>query len=70
MATKFEISDAQSTRVKEWIAEHMPQHTKGIDCTGACVRFTFMPTGLGVVPGVECLYCDARLGLSESSEKW
>lgn len=70
MATKFEVSDAQDKRVKEWMMEHMPQHTKGIDCTGACLRFTFMPTGLGVVAGVECLYCDARLPLTEPSEDW
>lgn len=64
MATTFELTEKQDKAVRTWMLDHAPVHKNDpIDCTGAYLRFTFMPTGLGVVKAVECIYCTHRLPL-------
>ncbi len=66
MGTKFELTDQQHERVIAWSKEHAANHSKGPkDVSGAYLRFTFIPTGLGINASVNCLYCGKEINITE-----
>lgn len=66
MTTKFELNKEQDARFKSWREKHREVHANGVrDCSGAWLRFTFMPTGVGDNVEVECIWCPGvKLNLS------
>src|ERR1700693_4869179 len=58
---KFELDAEQEARANAWLKHHFEvQHAgfKGRDCTGAAVRYIFMPTGMGPATSLECIWCN------------
>ncbi len=66
--TFFELSDLEEKAVDEW----RKGHECSLRCTnttiGGKIKYSFTPTGLGVIVAVECT-CGAKLDLSEY-DKW
>src|SRR5512135_2311635 len=62
MTTKFELDAEQQARVDAWFKHHWDVVHKDFrprEMTGAAVKFTFMPTGMGTNAKVECIWCTA-----------
>jgi len=58
MSTKFELNEMQQARVDAWFKHHFETVSHvGRDYSGAAVKFSFIPTGLGPSCKVECLWC-------------
>lgn len=65
--TKFELTPKQEDRVQTWWAGHVKeQHPNGVkEMTGAFLRFSFIPTGLGPNVEVECIHCEKSINVSQ-----
>lgn len=59
VCTKFELDAEQEKRLQSWRKNHFETaHPKGVrDMTGAALRFTFIPSGIGDNVTVECIWC-------------
>jgi len=64
---EFKLNAEQEARFEKWAAEHAKVHAKGVrDCSGAWLRFIFLPTGMGCNETVECIWCpDAKVVLTQ-----
>lgn len=64
---EFKLDKDQEARLKSWTEKHRLVHANGVrDCSGAWLRYIFLPTGMGCNVTVECIWCqDVKLILTQ-----
>ena len=75
---KFELNDAQDDRLARWAKKHRAEnHLNGApEVTGAWLKFSFIPNGLGDNAKAWCIWCGESVNLAidgdtgEFIEEW
>ena len=62
---KFQLSKEEEKIFIAWKEDHLDKHRgqRIADCFGAWVKWSFVPSGLGDSPSVECLSCHERFDI-------
>lgn len=59
MTREFKLDGEQQNRLDRWANKHRLVHASGVrDCSGAWLRYIFLPTGMGDNVTVECIWCE------------
>lgn len=70
---KFELNDAETQRVKEWVKEHQkicPRSFKNgnLPTLGDHYYYKFIPNGLGNSVEIGCLYCKDHKDVTDTND--